>query len=288
MLKQRVITALVLITAFGAATIALPPFWFALLISAVILAAGREWSGLLGGDSSARPVYLMMIFVVGFTLFRWLGISTLRDFPEPTGTAIVLGLGLAFWLSVFFLLLGYPDNRKRWDSARIIAVMGLFALLPSLIGIVYLKYLDPTGHLVLALVILVAAVDIGAYFTGRRFGRRQLAPEISPKKTWEGVWGGSALSIAVAVAFVWMMHRWLRPLAGLEILLLAALAPALVALCVIGDLLESMLKRNRQAKDSGSLLPGHGGLLDRVDSLLAATPAFVLGMMFLFDESAGP
>lgn len=289
MLKQRVITAVVLIAAFGAATIALPPFWFALLISAVILAAGREWSGLLGGDSSmARPVYLMVIFVPGFTLFYWLGISPLRDFPEQAGTAIVLGLGLAFWLSVFFLLLGYPDNRKRWDSCRVIGVMGLFALLPGLTGVVYLKYLDPTGHLVLALVILVAAVDIGAYFAGRRFGRRQLAPEISPKKTWEGVWGGSALSIAIAVAFAWTMHRWLRPLAGLEILLLAALAPALVALCVIGDLLESMLKRNRQAKDSGSLLPGHGGLLDRVDSLLAATPAFVLGMMFLFDESAGP
>ena len=289
MLKQRIITAVVLIAAFGAATIALPPFWFALLISAVILAAAREWSGLLGGDSPmARPVYLMLIFVAGCMLFYWLGISPSSDIPEQAGTAIVLGLGLAFWLAVFFLLLGYPDNRKRWDSAGTIAAMGLFALLPGLIGVVYLKYLDPTGHLVLALVILVAAVDIGAYFAGRRFGRRQLAPEISPKKTWEGVWGGSALSIAVAVAFVWMMHRWLRPLAGLEILLLAALAPALVALCVTGDLLESMLKRNRQAKDSGSLLPGHGGLLDRVDSLLAATPAFVLGMMFLFDESAGP
>ncbi len=289
MLKQRVITAVMLIAAFGAATIALPPFWFALLIGAVILAAGREWSGLLGEDSSmATPVYLMMIFAAGFTLFGWLGISPLRNTPEQTGTAIVLGLGLAFWLPVFFLLLGYPDNRKRWNSDRVIAAMGLFALLPGLIGVVYLKYLDPTGHLVLALVILVAAVDIGAYFAGRRFGRRQLAPKISPKKTWEGVWGGSALSIAIAVVFVWMMHRWLRPLATPEMLLLAVLAPALVALCVIGDLLESMLKRNRQAKDSGSLLPGHGGLLDRVDSLLAATPAFVLGMMILFDGSAAP
>ena len=289
MLKQRVITALVLIFAFGAATILLPPFWFALLISVVILAAGREWCRLLGMESSAARAACLIVFAAAMVLlFAWLGVTAAAELPDPSGTSVLLGLGLGFWVLMFFLLRGYPGNRQRWNNAPIIALMGLFALLPGLTGVVYLKYLDTTGHLVLALVIVVAAVDIGAYFAGRRFGTRQLAPELSPKKTWEGVWGGSALSIAAAAAFGWMMHRWLRPLAGGEMLLLAVLAPVLVVLCVVGDLLESMLKRNCHAKDSGSLLPGHGGLLDRVDSLLAATPAYVLAMMFLLAEDGGP
>jgi len=289
MLRQRVITALVLVAALAAATTLLPPFWFALLIGAVILVAGWEWCRFLGlAGTSARMTCLALLALAGGALLAWLGVAPGGPAPGRGATALLLALGLIFWLPVWFILRGYPANRTRWDSAFRIGAMGLFALLPALVGMVYLKYLAPGGILVLALVVLAAAVDIGSYFTGRRFGRRQLAAEVSPKKTWEGVWGGFALSVAVAAALAWMTHRWLRPLDGADIVLLAVLAPVLVALCVIGDLLVSMLKRNRKAKDSGSLLPGHGGLLDRVDGLLAATPAFVLGMMFLFDEGGSP
>ncbi len=289
MLRQRIITALVLIAAFAAATTLLPPFWFALLIGAVILVAGWEWRRFLGlAGGGAGMAWLALLALAGGALLAWLGVAPGSPGPGRGATAVLLAPGLVFWLPVWFILRGYPGNRARWDSAFRIGAIGLLALLPALVGMVYLKYLAPGGILVLALVVLAAAVDIGSYFTGCRFGRRQLAAGVSPNKTWEGVWGGFALGVAVAAGLAWMTHRWLRPLDVADIVLLAVLVPALVALCVIGDLLVSMLKRNRKAKDSGSLLPGHGGLLDRVDGLLAATPAFVLGMMFLFDEGPGP
>lgn len=282
MLKKRIVTALVLIFLFGAFTVLLPPFWYALLIGAVILAAAREWSVLTGMNSMAgRLVYLCLLIVAGALLFAWLGVTPAAVALNRTETALLLGIGLAFWLLVPLLLLGYPDNRVRWDSGPRIGAMGALALLPSLMGVIYLKYLEPAGYLVLALVAAVAAVDIGAFFYGRGFGRKPLAPAISPNKTWEGVWGGLAVCLLAAAAMAWAMHRWLRPLNSGDSALIAALALATIAFGVIGDLLESMLKRNRNAKDSGNLLPGHGGLCDRVDSLLAATPVFVLGMMVL-------
>lgn len=286
MLKQRIITALVLIFLFGAAAILLPPFWFSLLISAVILSAGWEWSRLTGLNTVAgRLAYLSSLILAGGLLFAWLGVAPAATAPDQRGTLLVLGAGLLFWLLIYFVLRGYPGNRARWDSGFRIGAMGMLALLPSLIGVVYLKYLLPAGYLVLALVILVAAVDIGAYFAGRGFGRRPLASAISPKKSWEGVWGGLTVCVIVAAGLAWLMHRRLQALGGGDMLLIVALALATTALCVIGDLLESMLKRNRRTKDSGNLLPGHGGLLDRVDGLLAATPAFVLGMMVLMEGS---
>ena len=284
MLKQRIITALVLISLLGAVTILLPPFWFSLLIGAVILSAGWEWSRLAGLNTAAgRLAYMSLLTLAGGLLFAWLGATPAAIALDRTGTVLLLGFALLFWVLIYFILCGYPGNRTRWDSGPRIGIMGMLALLPSLVGVVYLKYLLPVGYLVLALVILVAAVDIGAYFVGRRFGSKQLAPEISPKKTWEGVWGGLAICATAAAVLAWAMHRLLLPLRAGDVLLLAALALVTTALCVIGDLLESMLKRNRDTKDSGNLLPGHGGLLDRVDGLLAATPAFVLGMMVLLE-----
>ncbi len=284
MLKQRVITAIVLIAVTSAVTVLLPPFWFALAVSAVSLSAGWEWSRLTGLNTvPARLGYVLLLLLAGGALFAMLGIAPEAPTPERGSAALVLGAGLLFWLAIIFILRGYPDNRDRWNSGICVGAMGLFALLPSLVGVVYLKYALTAGYLVLALVLLVAAVDIAAFFVGTSFGRRRLASALSPKKSWEGVWGGLAICLAVAAAMAWAMHQWLRPLRVSDMLLIAGLALVTTALCVIGDLFESMLKRNRDSKDSGSLLPGHGGLLDRVDGLLAATPAFVLGMMVLLE-----
>lgn len=289
MLKQRIITAVVLISAFGAVTVFLPPFLYTLLISAVILCAGWEWSRLSGLRAmGARLAYLLLLAAAGALLCALLGIAPGTAVPRQHETVIVLGAGLLFWLLVFVILRGFPDNRGRWDGDVRIGAMGMLALLPGLAGVAYLKYLSPAGYLVLAMIVLVAAVDIGAYFAGRGFGRRRLAPKISPNKSWEGVWGGLSVCLAAAAAMAWAMHRWLQPLRSGDILLIAVLALVTTGLCVIGDLLESMLKRNRDTKDSGNLLPGHGGLLDRIDGLLAAAPAFVLGMMLLLDETVIP
>ena len=283
MLKLRIITAVALIIGVGLLTMLTPPIPFSLALGAVILWGGWEWSRLVGLVSRrARLGYVGLLLAAGGLLFAGLGTRSAAAILNPPETMGALGLGMAFWLLILLALPGYPANRARWDSASRIGAMGVLALLPSLAGMVWLKLLLPEGYLVLALIVLVAAVDIGAYFTGRSLGKRQLAPAISPNKTWEGVWGGFALCLLAAAAMGWALHHWLRPLETGEILLLAVLAPLVAALCVIGDLLESMLKRNRDAKDSGSLLPGHGGLLDRIDGLLAATPAFALGMTWLF------
>jgi phosphatidate cytidylyltransferase len=162
--------------------------------------------------------------------------------------------------------------------------MGVLVLMPAFVGIVCLKYLVPSGYLVLALVILVAAVDVGAYVVGVNFGSRKLAVKLSPKKSWEGVWGGTFFCLLVASLFVWLMHNNLQALSATQIIALLMLSVGVTFFSVVGDLIESMLKRNCGIKDSSTMLPGHGGMLDRVDGLVAATPLFVLTMMFVLDS----
>jgi phosphatidate cytidylyltransferase len=121
--------------------------------------------------------------------------------------------------------------------------------------------------------LLVWGADIGAYFSGRFFGNRKLAPNVSPGKTWAGVYGGMVTSVIISVVIA---IRFLAPLSAINWLLLIALSIAVIAISVLGDLLESLLKRNSGIKDSSALLPGHGGILDRIDSMCAAAPMFVL------------
>ena len=112
-------------------------------------------------------------------------------------------------------------------------------------------------------------------FTGKLFGKRKLAPALSPNKTWEGVWGGVALNLIVSLAFALLLDKYVQAFAAIDYAIFAALALIVAFFSVVGDLAESMLKRNRELKDSGSILPGHGGLLDRIDGLMAATPICV-------------
>ena len=131
---------------------------------------------------------------------------------------------------------------------------------------------------------MVAAVDIGAYFAGRFFGRRPLAPGLSPNKTWEGVWGGLLTCCAVSVMLIWSAHRYLIELRPAQISILLLSVVITTSFGVVGDLLESMLKRNSNLKDSGTILPGHGGILDRIDGLLAVTPFSVIIIMLTMDR----
>lgn len=216
-----------------------------------------------------------------FGLFFLLGIFPAAENIDNLRVAIVLGLGLLYWLLSLFLLTAYPQNRQQWNDESKIACMGMFSLIPACAGLISLKYLLPSGYLVLALVVLVAAVDVGAYFAGVNFGSRKLAPKLSPKKSWEGVWGGLLVCSLVGGILTWALHSYWFTLSTLEFILLLAFSLVLTFLAVVGDLVESMLKRNRGIKDSGALLPGHGGLLDRVDGLIAATPAFALVMMIV-------
>lgn len=276
-LKQRIITAVILLLCLIAATTLFSPFLFALFIAAVVLVASWEWGALIGLiDSKSRKAYLatMALMLVGAMLL--LGLEPGTDRIDLFRALMVLCLGLIWWSIACLMLFGYPGNAEQWNEKSKIGLMGLLALVPTWVGIVVLKYLLPSGYLVLGLVIMVAAVDVGAYFAGRAFGSRPLAPSLSPKKTWEGVWGGLATCCAVGVLFVWGMHSYLIELNTWQIVVLLLSSLVITVFAVVGDLVESMLKRNSNLKDSGHILPGHGGILDRVDAILAVTPASVI------------
>ena len=284
-LKQRVITAVLLLVALIAATTLLSSFYFSLFVAGVILVAAWEWAGLVSPDREiAKLPYLVSITVILVGSFFLLGISPNVQSIDGFRASLVLMLGLLFWLISLFLLSGYPENSKLWNDESKIALMGVLVLIPAFVGIVVLKYLLPSGYLVLALVILVAAVDVGAYFVGVNFGSRKLAAKLSPKKSWEGVWGGTVVCLLVTALFTWLMHNNLQVLSLMQITALLTLSVGVTFFSVVGDLIESMLKRNCGIKDTGTMLPGHGGVLDRVDGLVAATPLFVLTMMLVFDS----
>lgn len=284
-LKQRVITAVLLLVTLIAATTQLSSFYFSLFVAGVILVAAWEWAGLISPDKKiAKLPYLASIATMLIGSFFLLGISPDVQNIDGFRASLVLILGLLFWLISLFFLSGYPENSILWNDESKIALMGVLVLMPSFVGIVVLKYLLPSGYLVLALVILVAAVDVGAYFVGVNFGSRKLAAKLSPKKSWEGVWGGTFVCLLVAGLFVWLMHNNIQALSSIQIIALLMLSVGVTFFSVVGDLIESMLKRNCGIKDSGTMLPGHGGVLDRVDGLVAATPLFVLTMMLVLDS----
>ena len=284
-LKQRVITAALLLVVLIAATTQLSSFYFSLFVAGVILMAAWEWAGLISPDKKiTKLAYLVSIAAMLVGSFFLLGLSVDAQSIDGFRANLVLVLGLFFWLISLFFLLDYPDNSWLWSDESKIALMGVLALMPAFVGIVVLKYLVPSGYLVLALVILVAAVDVGAYVVGVNFGSRKLAVKLSPKKSWEGVWGGTLACLMVAGLFVWLMHNNLQALSAMQIIALLTLSVGVTFFSVVGDLIESMLKRNCGIKDSSTLLPGHGGVLDRVDGLVAATPLFVLTMMLVLDS----
>jgi phosphatidate cytidylyltransferase len=254
-LLTRILTALPLIGGFVAALYwASPLVWLAIMAAIVCLGA-REWAGLgkLGAFSSW--VYAALLTLAGMAM---------TQMPAAGMAAYVLSF--AFWsLAPWLLWRGF----KPGSTAQHLA-LGLLVLLPIYLAIVALREAEP--GLLLALVGLVVVADSGAYFTGRRFGRHKLAPGISPGKTWEGV-AGAALGVALYVLA--LLALWPEALAVPPYLVVLA-GLGLLALSIVGDLLESWIKRLAGVKDSGSLLPGHGGVLDRIDSLTAALPAAAL------------
>ena len=284
MLKQRIVTAVILILGFSGITIFLSSFLFTMFVSSVVLVASWEWGAFVGlKNIRSRVGYLSVIVSIILGLCLLLGITPTTESINLLGVLITSWLGLLFWIMTFSILKNYPRNAERWNNKYKILTMGILALLPAWVGLIQLKYLLAEGYLVLALVALVAAVDIGAYVAGKQFGHKKLAPNVSPNKSWEGVWGGLGLCFLLNIILIWVLNNYLQPLSALQIMLLILSSLAVTFFDVIGDLFESMLKRNRHIKDSGTLLPGHGGVLDRVDGLIAVTPSFVLIVLFALD-----
>lgn len=287
MLRTRVITALVMLAVLYAATAWLPPFEFALFISAVLLVAVLEWSGLMGLTKNFhKALYLLVFAVLMMAISQPVGLHPAALTLDRRGVLVVCGLGVLFWLFAYTLLKAYPGNRDRWTGAGKTAVIGFLTLLPTWCALIQLKYLEPRGYLVLALIGLVSIVDIGAFFVGRKLGKSKLAPNLSPQKSWAGFWGGMASCLVLSILLLYPMHKWVQPLDALTAGALVVMGLVVAVFSVVGDLFESMLKRSQGLKDSGRTLPGHGGVLDRIDSLTAAAPVFVFFLMILVDDLA--
>jgi phosphatidate cytidylyltransferase len=261
MLKQRFITAVVLAISVLFCVLLLSPQLFAVVsLIAFMSIGGWEWARLLGFEDMQRAWAVIALIVIGLVI-------------HLTGLAwYAISVGVVWWVTILGLLVVYRQNSTFYSSRSwLLALSGVLILVPAWLAITRLQAHDP--HLVLYLIFLVATMDTGAYFVGKAVGANKLAPHLSPGKTLEGAKGGLAASLVFA--FLGATYFGFTGASWFYFLLLSLLV---AALSVAGDLFESLVKREAGQKDSGSILPGHGGVLDRVDGLLAALPVFVLGL----------
>jgi len=233
----------------------------------VVSIGAWEWARLIG--FTAQPQRLAYAIAVAALL------ALLYALPVLAPWALVLGV--CWWAVATILVLGYPASSRYWESLPIRLLIGLLILLPAWQGLVLFKQWPQANGLVLAVMVLVWGADIGAYFAGKTFGKRKLAPQVSPGKSWEGVLGGLLTTLLICLG-LGLYQGW--SLGGLLLALLGTLL--VVSISVVGDLTESMFKRQAGIKDSSNLLPGHGGVLDRIDSLTAAIPVFA-ALLWLAD-----
>lgn len=272
MLKARIITAIVLLPLVLGSLFALPSPWFAAVLGAVVLLGAWEWARLVGiARSSSRWAYLALVAF----LLSAIGGAVNAGVLIPA----VLAVGVAWWLFALIVLIRFNADGEPSAPMRPGAgiMVGLLLLVPAWSGLVWLHAQPAGAWLVLLVLLLTWAADVGAFFAGRRLGRLKLAPRISPGKTWEGVVGGLILALAVAYAMLLLP----LPLHSLNVFLYGLLVVVAILFSVAGDLFESMIKRRAGVKDSGTLLPGHGGVMDRVDSLTATATLFAAGLYWL-------
>ena len=265
-LKTRIITALILAPIAIGGIFFLPPMGFALFTAAIITLGAWEWANMSGLEN--QPGRIGYAAVIAVILYSLLDVSAVA----------VLWLALLWWIVCFVLVRSYPAGSERWGSVPVRALMGVLVLVPAWVGLNHLRaggfqFGDTDNNLLVILYVfcVVWVADIGAYFAGRAFGKAKLAPRVSPGKSWAGVWGGLA-----AVGVFAIVASTLVSASTAETMLLVAASLITGLVSVLGDLLESMLKRFRGIKDSSRLLPGHGGIMDRIDSLTAAAPVFAL------------
>lgn len=271
MLKTRILTAVVLLAVFVVALFELPPVGWVAFATLVAVVAAWEWGGLMALDQKRRLAFGALVLVVCVLIGR--GNLAAIGLESGFGDA-AWRVGRWFYLpSAFFWLAIVPLwMHRRWTLHRSFGgyVIGLVLILPVWLAIIQLKQIGPWA--LIAILATVWLADIAAYFCGRMFGQHKLAPSISPGKTWEGAIGGAFAVVIYGFAVAPLVFDMLTE----QNVLLCLLMLALAALSVLGDLFESLLKRQAGLKDSSKVLPGHGGVLDRIDSLTSTLPVVVL------------
>jgi phosphatidate cytidylyltransferase len=269
MLIPRILTALVLLPLLLAGIFGLDTPWLYLALCSVGLAAAWEWCAFMGVAGLARQLAYLALMAASLAAGWWLTVGA-------TDARIPAAIAFLWWLAAIPMVVRYPRSfprgpwRKRW-----MAPLGMLLIVATLITVAALHRGSEGPWRLMFMLFIVFAADVGAYLVGRNYGRRKLAPEVSPGKSIEGALGGLALVALWAVAAGPYAFRLQSPA---EVVLLVGISVVTAVMSIFGDLLESLFKRQRGLKDSGKLLPGHGGVLDRIDSILAAAPVFYLGI----------
>ena len=268
MLKYRILTAALLLPVVFLVVWFLPMPWFALLVGAVIVWAGWEWSRLVG--------LVKNTWRIGYTIL--IALALISTYYLPVNW--VLFIALIAWLWAGSAMLSYAVGSHALLGLQypaLKALMGIFALIPCWLAINVLREtIGGPVWLLFGLILIWMGMDTGAYVAGRLWGKHPLASRVSPQKTWEGFFGGLILSLIIAITISLIFYT---PLYRLLMICTLTLITNLFA--ALGDLVESMLKRQAGMKDSGVGLPGHGGILDRMDSIAAGLPIFALGTLLL-------
>lgn len=274
MLKARILTALVVLPLFLSALFFLQDIFWAIVLLSLTVIGSREWSRLAGFSVKNTIVFMLLTTVIGGELLFQLS-ESLKTNIYSIELIWVYGLSAAFWI------IAVPPYLKQLFTIKqpfILMLIGWIVLLPTCLALYQLRAIGPM--LLLGFMATIWISDSAAYFTGRSLGKRKLAPQISPNKTWEGVAG--ALIAVLIYGLIW--DFWFN-----EQSLAAKLIPLLLSMAIlgiIGDLYESLMKRQAGVKDSGNILPGHGGILDRIDALTSSLPFATLALLIFYSSAS--
>ncbi len=269
----RILTALVLLTTFLVALFYLPSIFWSMLLLGLTVTAAREWCRLGNFSVNQTIFYLITTTLLGGELLFLLGEAVNVD-PMSTSFIWLYGASAGFWLLIAPAML---KTGQVFKTGWIVMILGWLILLPTCLALYQLRAVEPV--LLLGFMGVIWVADSVAYFAGRAFGKHKLAPQISPGKTWEGVF--AALGGVFIYAVIWLY--WVDG-EGKSILWLVPFLLMLTVLGVIGDLFESLLKRQAGVKDSGKILPGHGGILDRIDALTSTLPIATLAVILFYSK----
>ncbi len=260
MLRQRVLTAIVALAVLSVVMFVVPPVIARTVITLLMLGAAWEWSGFIFRDQKLRRgLYVLFIAILLALVFL--------DLHEAVMVDTVLKVSLGWWLAALAWMFFFPTPIARTVSW----ICGALVIVPAWLALDLLYLRRP--ELLLFALLIVWVADSGAYFVGKGFGKVKLAPRISPGKTWEGVLGG--------LCAVMLLAALGSPVLEIDIAVLLPFCLAVAMISIVGDLTVSMFKRHAGVKDSGTLFPGHGGVLDRIDSVTAAAPLFALAMSWI-------
>ena len=266
MLKQRVITAVILTLLASLALFKATAEVWQWVILGVGFVAAWEWAGFARFNQAwQKALFALLTTVIGFVSIEILSVPN-----------IVL-LTLLESLLLIYVVTGYQRSQGQIGTRSVVFVLLSGVLSVVLFTVVMVRFrVEFSADILLMSLFVIWAIDTGAYFSGKRFGKTKLAVHVSPGKTWEGVWGGALLAFVIALTGLWLVSAALN----LSIVLFAVILAGIAMFSVLGDLFESVLKRQVNLKDSGGILPGHGGVLDRIDSLLIAMPMLYLAWHF--------